>query len=118
VLSRESDYTTNQVTKSALINFHVLGRTLSWYPSLKACFQQTNHVNFSAVSNLFPDNAVLDPVTGLTQSAVVPTPEGTVGLLNGPYRYHGFVRTSASQLSTPLAFASAKPPNRPLQQSK
>jgi hypothetical protein len=71
-----------------------------------------NHVNFSAVSNIFPNSAVPDPVTGLTQSAVVPTPEGTVNLLNGPYRYHGFVPTSASQLSTPLAFASANPPRQ------
>jgi hypothetical protein len=71
-----------------------------------------NHVNFSAVSNIFPNTAVLDPVNGLTRSAVVPTPEGTVDLLNGPYRYRGFVPTSASQLSTPLAFASANPPRQ------
>jgi Carboxypeptidase regulatory-like domain len=71
-----------------------------------------NRTNFSAVNNIFPDTAVADPATGLTQSAVVPTPEGTVDLLNGPYRYKGFVPTSASQLSTPLAFASAHPPRQ------
>lgn len=71
-----------------------------------------NHINFSAVSNIFPNTAVLDPVTGMTQSAVVSTSEGTVDLRNGPYRYHGFVPTSASQLSTPLAFASANPPRQ------
>ena len=71
-----------------------------------------NHTNFSAVHNIFPNTAVVDPATGLTQSAVVPTPEGTVDLLNGPYRYRGFVPSSASQLSTPLAFASANPPRQ------
>jgi len=71
-----------------------------------------NHTNFSAVNNIFPNTAVVDPSTGLTQSAVVSTPEGTVDLLNGPYRYRGFVPTSAAQLSTPLAFASACPPRQ------
>jgi hypothetical protein len=71
-----------------------------------------NHVNFSAVSNIFPNTAVLDPLTGLTRSAVVSTPDGTVNLLNGPYRYRGFMPTSASQLSSPLAFASANPPRQ------
>ena len=71
-----------------------------------------NHTNFSAVNNIFPNTAVVDPSTGLTQSAVVTTPEGRVDLLNGPYRYHGFVPNSASQLSTPLAFASAYPPRQ------
>ncbi len=37
-----------------------------------------NHTNFSSVSNIFPDTAVVDPVTGLTTSAQVATPEGTV----------------------------------------
>jgi hypothetical protein len=71
-----------------------------------------NHTNFSAVNNIFPNTAVVNPATGLTQSAVVPTPEGTVDLLNGPYRYQGFVPTSASELSTPLAFSSANPPRQ------
>ena len=71
-----------------------------------------NHTNFSAVNNIFPNTAVVDPLTGTTQSAAVSTPEGTVDLLNGPYRYRGFVPTSASQLSTPLAFASANPPRQ------
>jgi hypothetical protein len=77
-----------------------------------------NHTNFSAVNNIFPNTAVFpaDPVTGAqigpTTSAVVPTPEGNVDLLNGPYRYKGFVPTSASQLSSPLAFTSANPPRQ------
>jgi hypothetical protein len=71
-----------------------------------------NHTNFSAVNNVFPNTAVVNPVTGLTQAAVVSTPEGTVDLLNGPYRYRGFVPTSAAQLSTPLAFGSANPPRQ------
>ena len=71
-----------------------------------------NHTNFSAVNNIFPNTAVVDPATGLTQSAAVPTPEGTVDLLHGPYRYQGFVPAAASELSTPLAFSSANPPRQ------
>jgi len=71
-----------------------------------------NHTNFSAVNNIFPNTAVVNPATGLTQAAVVSTPEGTVDLLNGPYRYRGFVPTSAAELSTPLAFGSANPPRQ------
>lgn len=71
-----------------------------------------NRANFSSVNNIFPDTAVANPTTGLTQSAVFATPEGTVNLLNGPYRYSGFVPTSAAQLSTPLSFASANPPRQ------
>jgi len=69
-----------------------------------------NHTNFSSVSNIFPDTAVVDPATGLTTSALVPTPEGTVDLLHGPYNFKGFVPTSAAELTSPLAFRSANPP--------
>jgi hypothetical protein len=71
-----------------------------------------NHTNFSAVNNIFPNTAVVDPATGLTESAVVSTPKGSVDLLNGPYRYHGFVPASAAELSTPLSFSSANPPRQ------
>jgi hypothetical protein len=71
-----------------------------------------NHTNFSAVNNIFPNTAVANPATGLTQSAGISTPEGTVDLLNGPYRYRGFVPTSPSQLSSPLSFSSANPPRQ------
>jgi len=71
-----------------------------------------NHTNFSAVNNIFPNTAVVDPVTGLTTSAEVSTPEGIVNLLNGPYRFKGFVPTSADQLAGPLAFRSANPPRQ------
>jgi hypothetical protein len=71
-----------------------------------------NHTNFSAVNNIFPDTAVTDPVTNLTTSAIVPTGEGNVDLLNGPYRYRGFVPRSAAELSSPLAFRSANPPRQ------
>jgi hypothetical protein len=71
-----------------------------------------NHTNFSAVNNIFPNTAVVDPVTGLTTSAEVATPEGIVNLLNGPYRFKGFVPTSADQLAGPLAFRSANPPRQ------
>jgi hypothetical protein len=71
-----------------------------------------NHTNFSSVSNIFPNTAVVDPVTGLTTSAQVATPEGTVNLLNGPYNYKGYVPTSASQLASPLAFGSAFTPRQ------
>jgi hypothetical protein len=71
-----------------------------------------NHTNFSAVNNVFPNTAVLNATTGVTQSASVSTPKGTVDLLNGPYRYRGFVPTSAAELSTPLSFSSANPPRQ------
>ena len=71
-----------------------------------------NHPNFNAVSNIFPNTAVANAATGLTQSAVVSTPEGTVDLLNGPYRYRGFVPASAAELNTPLSFSSANPPRQ------
>jgi Carboxypeptidase regulatory-like domain len=71
-----------------------------------------NRANFNRVNNTFPDTAVVDPVTGLTASALVTTPEGVVNLLNGPYRYRGFVPTSAAELTTPLAFSSADPPRQ------
>jgi hypothetical protein len=66
-----------------------------------------NRTNFSSVNNIFPDTATVDPVTGMTTSAVVPTPAGMVDLLHGPYRYRGSVPTSAAELSTPLTFGSA-----------
>jgi hypothetical protein len=59
-----------------------------------------NHTNFSSVNNLFPN------------TFAVPTPEGTVDLLNGPYRFKGFVPNSAAQLTTPLAFRSANLPRQ------
>jgi hypothetical protein len=71
-----------------------------------------NHTNFSAVNNIFPDNAVVNPSTGLTQYAIVPTGEGNVDLLNGPYRYSGYAPRSAADLSSPLSFASANPPRQ------
>ncbi len=71
-----------------------------------------NHTNFSAVNNIFPDTAVADSSTGLTQSAIVPTAEGNVDLLHGPYRYTGFVPRSAADLSSPLSFKLANPPRQ------
>ena len=71
-----------------------------------------NHTNFSAVNNIFPDTAVVNPSTGITQSAIVPTAEGNVDLLNGPYRYTGFVPRSAADLSSPLSFKLANPPRQ------
>jgi Carboxypeptidase regulatory-like domain len=75
-----------------------------------------NHTNFSSVSNIFPNTAVVtggNGVTGgVTTSAEVSTPEGIVNLLNGPYRFKGFVPTSADQLASPLAFRSANPPRQ------
>ena len=64
-----------------------------------------NHTNFSAVNNIFPDT--YQP--GANASAIVPTAEGNVNLLNGPYRYAGFVPRSPSDLSSPLSFSSANP---------
>ncbi len=71
-----------------------------------------NHTNFTSVQNIFPNTAVVDPVTGLTTSAVAQTPEGNVDLLNGPYNYKGFKPNGPSQLSDPLAFESAAPPRQ------
>jgi hypothetical protein len=71
-----------------------------------------NHTNYSAVNNIFSNTAVVNPATGLTQSAVVTTPEGQIDLLNGPYRYRGFVPSSAAELNTPLSFSSANPPRQ------
>ena len=71
-----------------------------------------NHTNFSAVNNIFPDTAVVNPSTRLTQSAIVSTGVGNVDLLNGPYRYTGFVPKSAADLSSPLAFQLANPPRQ------
>jgi outer membrane receptor protein involved in Fe transport len=71
-----------------------------------------NHANFTSVQNIFPNSAVIDPITGLTTSAVVSTPEGNVNLLNGPYNYKGFKPNGPSQLSEPLAFESAAPPRQ------
>jgi len=57
-----------------------------------------NHTNFAAVNNIFP----ADPGFAL--------PNGGQ-LLNGPFNnIHGFVPTSVSQLSAPLAFTKAYPP--------
>jgi hypothetical protein len=71
-----------------------------------------NHANFTSVQNIFPNSAVIDPITGLTTSAVVSTPEGNVNLLNGPYNSRGFRPNGPSQLSEPLAFESAAPPRQ------
>jgi hypothetical protein len=75
-----------------------------------------NHTNFSAVNNIFPNTAVVTGGNGVsggvTTSAEVSTPEGIVNLLNGPYRFKGFVPTSADQLAGPLAFRSANPPRQ------
>jgi hypothetical protein len=70
-----------------------------------------NHTNFSAVSNIFPDTAVTN-AAGVTTSALVPTPAGTVNLLSGPYRFKGFTPTSAAELASPLSFRSANPPRQ------
>jgi Carboxypeptidase regulatory-like domain len=67
-----------------------------------------NHTNFSAVNNIFPDT--YQP--GTNASAIVSTPEGNVNLLNGPYRYTGFVPSATADLSSPLAFGSANPPRQ------
>lgn len=64
-----------------------------------------NHTNFSAVNNIFPDTYQPGP----NPSAVVPTAEGNVNMLNGPYRYPGFIPRSAADLSSPLSFQSSNP---------
>jgi hypothetical protein len=71
-----------------------------------------NHTNFNRVQNIFPNAAVVDPVTQLTTSAIVATPEGNVDLLNGPYNYKGFRPNGPSELTSPLAFQSAAPPRQ------
>jgi Carboxypeptidase regulatory-like domain len=70
-----------------------------------------NHTNFTSVQNIFPNTAVTN-AEGLTTSAVASTPEGPVNLLNGPYNYKGFRPNGPSQLSDPLAFATAAPPRQ------
>lgn len=71
-----------------------------------------NHTNFTSVQNIFPNTAVADPITGLTASAIVSTPNGNVDLLNGPYNYKGFRPNGASQLTDPLAFKTAATPRQ------
>lgn len=71
-----------------------------------------NHTNFSFVNNNFPDTAVVNPVTGLTQSTIVPTGEGNVDLLNGPFRHTGYVPRSATDSTAPLAFGGTNPPRQ------
>ncbi len=71
-----------------------------------------NRVNFAAVQNIFPNTATTDPVTGLTTSALVQTPRGTVDLLNGPYTLRGFRPANASELTSPLAFRAAGLPRQ------
>jgi len=75
-----------------------------------------NHTNFNRVNNIFPNTAVTQatatPPFFVTTSAVVPTAEGAVNLLNGPYTFKGFVPTSAAELSAPLAFQSADLPRQ------
>ncbi len=70
-----------------------------------------NHTNFTSVQNIFPDTATTN-AAGLTNSALVPTPEGTVDLLNGPYNYKGFRPNGPSQLTDPLAFKTAGIPRQ------
>ena len=70
-----------------------------------------NHTNFTSVQNIFPNTAATN-AAGVTTSALVATPEGTVDLLNGPYNYKGFRPNGPSQLSDPLAFQSAAPPRQ------
>ena len=70
-----------------------------------------NHTNFTSVQNIFPNTATTD-ATGITNSALISTPEGTVDLLNGPYNYKGFRPNGPSQLSDPLAFKTAAPPRQ------
>ncbi len=70
-----------------------------------------NHTNFTSVQNIFPNTAVTN-AAGLTTSAIVPTPEGNVNLLNGPYNLKGFRPVGAAQLTSPLAFKTAAPPRQ------
>jgi len=73
-----------------------------------------NHTNFSSVNNIFPNTyqPAGSVYPGSPASAIVPTGEGNVDLLNGPYRYAGFAPRSASDLSTPLSFRSANLPRQ------
>ena len=89
-ISRESDVRLNLIAQSTNI---------------------LNHTNFSAVNNIFPYTEAVDPRTGQL-TAVVPTAEGNVDMLNGPYNYRGYKPTSAAQLASPLAFTSANPPRQ------
>jgi hypothetical protein len=70
-----------------------------------------NHTNFNKVNNIFPNTAVTNGA-GVTTSALVSTPKGTVDLLNGPYDYRGFAPSSPAELTDPLAFQSAAPPRQ------
>ena len=63
------------------------------------------------MQNIFPDTATTD-TTGLTNSALVPTPEGTIDLLHGPFNYKGFVPNGPAQLTDPLAFKTAGIPRQ------
>jgi hypothetical protein len=66
-----------------------------------------NHTNFSFVNNSFPDTYQ----SGAT-SAIVSTGEGNVDLLNGPYRYKGYIPRSTTDSTAPLAFGGANPPRQ------
>ena len=70
-----------------------------------------NHTNFTSVQNIFPNTAVTNNA-GVTTSALVSTPEGTVNLLNGPYNLKGFRPTGPLELSDPLAFKTASSPRQ------
>ena len=70
-----------------------------------------NHTNFTSVQNTFPNTAVTN-AAGVTTSAIASTPEGNVDLLNGPYRYKGFVPNGPTQLTDPLSFETAGPPRQ------
>ena len=70
-----------------------------------------NHTNFTSVQNIFPSLTTTN-AAGLTNSALVPTPEGTVDLLNGPYNYKGFRPNGPGQLTDPLAFKTAGIPRQ------
>ena len=73
-----------------------------------------NHTNFSSVNNIFPNTyqPAGSVAPGSPASAIVPTAEGNVDLLNGPYRYAGYAPRTASDLSTPLSFRSANLPRQ------
>jgi Carboxypeptidase regulatory-like domain/TonB dependent receptor len=70
-----------------------------------------NHTNFTSVQNIFPNTATTN-AAGVTTSAIIPTPEGDVNLLNGPYNLKGFRPNGALQLSDPLAFKTSAPPRQ------
>ncbi len=70
-----------------------------------------NHTNFTSVQNIFPNTATTN-AAGLTDSALVPTPEGTVDLLHGPYNLKGFRPNGPGQLTDPLAFKTAAIPRQ------